>query len=284
MRVLVIGATGRVGGRVVRRLLDHGHDVFAVVRRSTARLPDAVRRVDADVTRPASLAALPGVDGVFLVFPSLQADQWAAELIAALAARSPQIVYLSAQGAQDAQPGEGIMGSHALLEGLIDDAGVGRTFLRSSGFAANTLAWAPQIAAGGPVRWMYGDARRVLIHEDDLAAVAVQALETRDAGDGIANSAHHLTGPQQLTQREYAGVVGDVIGRRVEFVELNDDEAIRELFSDLPEAFGRSIIRGQAAMVKNPEPLTTTVPDLLGRPARSFAQWVADHRAAFAPT
>ena len=130
---------------------------------------------------------------------------------------------------------------------------------------------------------MYGDARRTLIHEDDLAAVAVQALEARDAGENVADSAHHLTGQQQLTQREYAGIVGDVIGRRVDYVELNDDEALRELFSDLPAAFGRSIIQGQASMVTAPEPMTTTVPDLLGRPARTFAQWVADHRAAFAP-
>ena len=149
MRVLVTGATGRVGGRVVARSLDHGHDVFAVVRTSSARLPDGARRVDADLTRPDSLAALPEVDGVFLVFPSLQADRWARDLIAALADRSPQIVYLSAHGAQDAVPGERILGSHALLEGLIAETDARWTFLRSSGFAANTLAWAPQIALAG---------------------------------------------------------------------------------------------------------------------------------------
>lgn len=283
MRVLVTGATGKVGGRLVHRLLDRGHEVIAVVRDAGARLPAAAGRVTADLARPASLASLPEVDGVFLVFPSLQADRWASDVVGALAARSPQIVYLSAYGAQHARVGETILGSHALLEGLIAESGLRWTFLRSSGFAANTLAWAPQIAAGHPVRWMHGDARRALIHEDDLAAVAVHALERNDAGQNPENSAHHLTGPQQLTQRAYAGVVGQVIGRRVDYVELSEEEALRELFADLPVAFGRSIIRGQAAFVTTPEPMTSTVADLLGRPAHTFAQWVADHREAFAP-
>jgi uncharacterized protein YbjT (DUF2867 family) len=113
---------------------------------------------------------------------------------------SPQIVYLSTHGAQDAQPGDGTRGSHARLERLIAQSGARWTFLRSSGFAANTLAWAPAVGAGRPVRWMYGEARRALIHEDDLAAVAVRALDGHDAGRDVINSVHHLTGPQEINR------------------------------------------------------------------------------------
>jgi hypothetical protein len=36
-------------------------------------------------------------------------------------------------------------------------------------------------------------------------------------------------------------------------------------------------------MLTNPRtPVTSTVPDVTGRPARAFRQWVADHRADFA--
>ena len=49
-------------------------------------------------------------------------------------------------------------------------------FLRAGGFAANTLGWAPQIRAESVVRWAFGRAARSLIHERDIADVAVRAL------------------------------------------------------------------------------------------------------------
>lgn len=279
MKVLVTGATGKVGGRAVRRLLDGGHEVAALVRREDAVLPDGAKPIVADLTQPATLTALPEVDGVFLVFPSVLADPAAADVVEALAERSPQIAYLSAAGAEDADPdGDGIMASHARLEKLITEAGTRSSFLRASGFAANTLGWAAQIRAGGAVRWPYGDARRSLIHEDDLAAVGVQALTDRG---GAMHAAHHLTGPQQLSQRECAAIIGEVIGRPVAYQELSVDEAVAELFSGLPADFARSILTGQAALVEHPEPITQTVATLLGRPAKTYAEWAADHRAAF---
>ncbi|SDT32069.1 NmrA family NAD(P)-binding protein [Microlunatus soli] len=281
MRFLVTGATGRVGGRAARRLIDEGHQVAAVVRRADAELPAGARPVVADLDDPDTLMVLPEVDGTFLVFPSVQADASAAAVVGALAERSPQIAYLSAAGAQDADPeGWGIMASHARLEKLITESGVRSTLLRASGFAANTLGWAPQIRADGTVRWPYGSARRALIHEDDLAAVGVRELI--DHGDGSAEGVvHHLTGPQQLSQREYAAVIGEVIGRPVTYHELSVAEAMAELFGGLPADFARSILTGQAAWVDHPEPVTSTVGTLLGRPARTFAEWVADHRADF---
>lgn len=315
MRILVTGATGRVGGRVVQRLLEEpdGHQVFAVVRDPAAALPAGVEPVPADLTDPGSLGALPSADAAFLLFPSIAGDPAAPQVVSAVAdsvrGAGGRIVYQSAHGADSAEGQGGIMGSHTLLEGLIRETGAPWTFLRSSGFAANTLGWADSIRATGTVRWPAADARRALIHEDDLAAVAVQSL-TGGAGDrtrtgtpgdrtpgGAAgraasapgqqhqaqrNQALHLTGPEQLTQREYAERIGEVIGRPVAYVELSQRQAMSELFAGLPESFARSIIDGQRAMIDNPEPVTDTVAELLGRPAQPFSRWVADHRAAFA--
>lgn len=73
--------------------------------------------------------------------------------------------------------------------------------LRPTGFAVNAEQWAPQIMAGDVVRWPFGQMARPLIHEADIAAVAVQAL--LDAG-------HHgrrylLSGPS--ANRENPSVV-----------------------------------------------------------------------------
>src|SRR2546427_12259639 len=81
------------------------------------------------------------------------------------------------------------------------------TFLRPGGFATNALMWAPQVRAGDVVRWPYGAAARPLIHERDIADVAVQAR----TGDGHARARDVLTGPQVLTHVEQGPVIGEAI-------------------------------------------------------------------------
>jgi uncharacterized protein YbjT (DUF2867 family) len=116
-----------------------------------------------DLAAPDTLsAALDGVDAVFLVFPSVTADHAAQLLVTRLTQRARRIVYLSSHGVPDepdqqAEPDGSILGSHAHLEGLIAASAAEHTFLRASGFAANTWAGprrsaAPTCCAGSPLR------------------------------------------------------------------------------------------------------------------------------------
>ena len=147
------GATGRVGGQVAAQLADAGARVRAVARRPAPGV------VAGDLTRPETLEhALSGVDAAFLVFPSVAGDAAAATLVEVLTAAVPHVVYLSAFGVPDvpdpeAAPDGTILGSHAHVEGLLAAAPGTATFLRASGFAANTLGWAAQIRAGDVLRW-----------------------------------------------------------------------------------------------------------------------------------
>jgi uncharacterized protein YbjT (DUF2867 family) len=274
--ILVTGATGRVGGRVVARLTEAG-----VTVRALSRNPGS--DVVGDLSEPDSLkSAVDGVDAVFLVFPSVAADESAAELINVLADHTGRIVYLSAHGVPEppagtATPDGGIIGSHAYLESLIARSGMAWTFLRSSGFAANTLMWADQLRSGNVLRWFHGGAKRALVHEDDLAAVGVRAL----LADGHDRARYHLTGPQQLTQVEQLEAIGAALGRPLRFAELDPETAGAELFAGAPAELARGIIDAHGAMVRNPEPMTDTVERLTGRPAKSFARWASDHADDF---
>lgn len=81
MRLLVTGATGKIGNAVARRLQERGDEVVALVR-DTARarklLPTEIELAGGDVTDPASLrAAAEGVDGAFNCMGIF--EQWVAD-------------------------------------------------------------------------------------------------------------------------------------------------------------------------------------------------------------
>jgi uncharacterized protein YbjT (DUF2867 family) len=255
--------------------------------RASAVLGEGVEGVEilgGDLTEPGALTAvLAGVDAVFLVFPSVAADRAARELVAKLTRHARRIVYLSTFGvpdqpAEDAEPDGTILGSHAHLEGLIAASAAEYTFLRSSGFAANTLGWAEQIRRSDVLRWFHPEAQRALVHEADLAAVGVRALTE----DGHDRRAYHLTGPERLTQVEQLQAIGDALGRSLRFEEIDPAGAGAELFPGMPADVVASIVAAHGAMVARPEPVTDTFERLTGGPALPFAQWARDHVGDFA--
>ena len=127
------------------------------------------------------------------------------------------------------------------------------TFLRAGGFAANTLIWAPQIHAGDAVRWPYAQAGRSLIHERDIAAVAVRAL-TRD---GHAGAIHVLTGPEALTQEQQVLAIGQALGRPLRYEEIPAQAALEQMVSDgWPRAFAEHALGYWATLVTRPEPVS----------------------------
>ncbi|AVT28891.1 nucleoside-diphosphate sugar epimerase [Plantactinospora sp. BC1] len=278
--VLVIGATGNVGRHVVSGLLAAGVGVRALVRDpDRADLPDGATPVRGNLADPAGLArAAAGVDGVFLLWPFFSTEL-APAVVDAVTAPGRHVVYLSAMNVRDDQDParNGFWGE---VERLVEMSGSTWTFLRAGGFATNTLGWAEQIRATGTVRWVYGEAARSLIHERDIAAVAVRALTER----GHAGRKYVLTGPEPVTQAEQARLIGEAIGRPVHWVEIPVEQARRELLAawgDGDQVDGA--LAYWAGLVSEAEPVTRTVQQVTGVPARTFREWAADHADDFRP-
>ncbi|MEV6637672.1 NAD(P)H-binding protein [Actinoplanes sp. NPDC051470] len=260
--ILVTGATGNVGRHVAVGLAERG----AEVRTSSRGGGD----VPADLSDPGRLdQALDGVDSVFLVWPG-PAVPGIAEAVATITARVRKVVYLSAAGAEHGFWGE--------VEKAVEHSGVEWVFLRPGGFATNTLGWAGMIRDDGVVRWPYGEARRALIHERDIADVAVTAL----LSGALDGRRPHLTGPANLTQVEQVRLIGEAIGRDVRWVELPREDARQQLLAEWGnEGFVDASLTYWASLVGTGEPVTEDVAHIIGRPARAFRDWCSDHAADF---
>ena len=279
--ILVTGATGHVGRHVVSQLLEKGAAVRAITRDpDAAGLPAGVDVRRGDLADPATLEEpLDGVESVFLLWAPATTET-APAVVDAVARHARLLVYLSSLGVRDDGEAQGdpINASHAALEHLVEQSAVDWTFLCPSGFATNTMGWASQIRTEGVVHFPYGEAARSLIHERDIAAVAVRALT--ETGHGAAK--HLLTGPQALTQTEQVHTIGEAIGRPVRWEELPRDaarEQLVELFGDASAADGA--LDAWAGFVTRPERVTSTVEELTGTPARSLREWAIDHAEDF---
>ena len=283
MTILVTGARGNIARALVGQLLDAGQDVRAAGRDpGRARLPAGVEVVAADLARPESWdAALNGVTKAFLYAGTAGLDGFLPR-----AGGLAHVVLLSAAGA-DPVSEDAITRAHGEAEQAVRDSAVPWTFLRPGGFAANRLLWAEPIRAAGVVRDPFPDSHSALIHEADIAAVAACALTT----SGHTGAAYTLTGPESLTVRRQAALIGLAAGRPVR-VEVQDLDDYRRELTAAFEARGlgavgsvdvvEARIRRLAALVGRPQPTTETVLAVTGRPARGFAGWAEDHAVDFA--
>ena len=281
MTVLVTGATGRVGRMVVDLLADAGLPVRALTHRpEEAALPAGVEVVTGDLTVPESLdAALRDVDAAFLVWTVPPAT--APAVVERIATYARRVVFLSAPHRTPhpffQQPNP-MAALYTEIERLIAGSGLESTIIRPGMFASNALLWwAPAIRGDGVVRWPYGAAETAPVDDRDVAAVAARTLYQ----DGHAGGDYVLTGPESLSQTEQVRIIGDVLGRPIQFVELSPDEFRRATQGSWPRPAVDMLLAAWGATTGRPALVTSTVSDVLGSPARSFRQWATDHADAF---
>jgi uncharacterized protein YbjT (DUF2867 family) len=286
--ILVTGATGNIGGKVLTRLHAAGHKVRALTRdpaRAGAVLPDGVDTVAADLGGPATLpAALDGVSKVFLMSLGHHKSTHDANLVAAAEkAGVEHIVQLSTLGVEEvAEENDTPLGRwHRMAERALTDSGVGWTILRPNGFMTHALSWAPGIRAESVVRSPVADLAEALVAPEDIADVAVRAL-TSAGHQGVA---YALTGPEALTTRQQVAVLGEVLGRELRFEQISLAEH-REIMARRysPETADGVVKALRSALESGDDFRGRVFPGVqqaLGTPGRTFAEWAALHAAHF---
>ncbi|GAA3310851.1 NAD(P)H-binding protein [Nonomuraea dietziae] len=273
--ILVTGATGNVGSHVVRQLLDAGEKVRVMTRNPSGRaFPEQVEVATGDLTQPQSLtAALSGVERAFL-FPVFQGVD--GFLGVAKRAGLRHVVMLSSISVTWSVP-SWVGEVHLRLERSVQASGLPWTFVRPDGLTTNDLVWASQIIDGDVVRGRYGDAATAPVDPRDIAAVAVRSLL-----DGRAGQGYSVTGPQSLTPIDRLRIIAETIGRPLRWEEQSEawfrDEMAR---LGMPAQGIDDYVDALTARVGKTAEVLPTVEQVTGRPPFTYAQWVADHTAAF---
>ncbi|MFH0180164.1 NAD(P)H-binding protein [Streptomyces cacaoi] len=280
--ILVTGATGTVGGEVVRRLPAGVR--LRLMARDPAKVtgaPPAAEIVAGDYGDPLSLArALTGVHAAFLVTTRAGGGDDAAFAAAARQAGVRRLVKLSAAAVLDPGAGDFITRWQRAGEEQLRGCGLEWTLLRPRAFMSNALGWAASVRTERTVRALYPASPNACVDPRDVAEVAVRALTE----EGHAGRAYTLTGPQTLTAAGQCEQLGRLLGVPLRLVELSPAQARAAWAARYPEPVADALLHsaerqraGAKAQVED------TVRAVTGRPPRTFAQWAEDHLEAFAP-
>ena len=281
--VLVIGATGTVGSRLVMELGWRGERVRGATRQPAAarrRSGDAAELVEFDFERPETFApALDGADRVFLIARpgDEQADRVAAPLIDEMKRQGMRhVVNLTAMGVE-------MLDGMALrkVERHLEDSGIGFTHLRPN-FFMQVFSGGPlltDICSTGAIHVPAADAKISYIDARDIAAVAAAALTE----PGHVGKAYTLTGGEALDHHEVARAISEAAGKPVRYVPISEDTARTAIEGGglSPEraerliGFYRLVRQGFCA------PVSPDVRTVLGRPPISFAQFARDNAACW---
>ena len=218
MTVLVTGARGNIGRRVLTRLHAAGHQVRASARdKGTLTVLDGVETVGLDLTAPEGADGLGGLDGfetalkgVDAVFLYATRGSAAPFLHAAKEAGVRHVVFLSSPASYEAAEFRGPIGRiHRAAEQAVAESGLDHTILYPSWLATNAQRdWGTAIRAGEPVELPYPAAQCVPIHPGDVAEVAVDLL----LHDTHRSRMQILTGPESMPLEEAVATVGAASG------------------------------------------------------------------------
>lgn len=270
--ILVTGATGNMGRPLVRLLSEAGAAVRAVTRdarKAEGMASNLVEVVEGDLTEPAFLErAFVGVDALFTL---LEVGDATAVLKAASQAGVRRVVLVTSLLAQTLP--NGFVGQLSLgCEKVMRDSGLPGTVLRPWEFATNTLAWADEIRGDGIVRKPSAGLPSPVIDPADVAAIAAKAL----LEGGHDGRTYALTGPAELLPQDKIRILSAALGRDLRFEENGDPEKLEQIRltpDQVSEGFGVCFMASPGVL--------STVQDILGRPPRTYEQWVAENVARF---
>lgn len=288
--LLITGAAGQLGQRVISHLLD-AHAVAPARIVTATRNPEklsslaskGVKVRKADFEDVASLAAaFAGVDRVLLIStdaidrPGRRLSQHKAAIEAAKNAGVKHVVYTSMPNPEDSLIT--FAPDHLGTEQALTSSGLGWTILRNSWYMENLFMSLPSVLASGKWFTSTGNGKVAHVSRDDCARAAAAVL----ASKGIANARYDITGPQKHTVAQIAAQVSEVSGKPIEVIQVSDEQltegtqaaGLPELVATLLTSFDANTRAGKVDLVSN------AVEQLTGKAPQTLRDFLIANRAA----
>ena len=281
--ILVIGATGAIGGEVVRLLSRAGTPARALIRNPNQQQAlSGISWVTGDLGKPATLPShFAGCTTLFLLSGNGEnaGDLQHNALVAARQAGIAHVVKLSAFGASSRS--NSLIGRlHYQIEKELEASGMSWTMLRPHHFSQNLLSQAGNIIKDGVVYSSSGDGKIPFVDTRDIAAVAAVTLTQ----PGHAGKKYVVTGGEKISYREATAILGRAIGKPLRFIDEPPDEARARLIraGQAPALVDSLLAIAAYQRAGGPtETITTVVQDLTGKPPRTFTEFARDYADAF---
>jgi len=287
--ILITGATGTVGGEVIRQLVGINSEVsIKTAGHSLQKLEkiiedDRIKSTQIDFNKPETLReALKSTDKVFLLTP-FQSDmvQHSSNMLAEIknAGNIKHIVKLSVIGA-DFEPGGRL---HRQVEKMIEDSGIAYTFLRPNAFMQNFVNfYSHAIKEQGVLSLPAGDGKVSFVDARDIAAVAVQALTNNN--DGKHNSkTYDITGPEALSYDDAVNILSEQVGKKITYVSVSNNNAFKSMKDiGLDDWLINMILEAYSNLRKGYfSPVTSVVEEITGKKPIFFKNFAKDHARVF---
>ena len=286
-KILVTAATGKTGAYVVKQLIERGFSVRALVRRQSEKSAQ-LASLGAEVVRgdfldlPSLRTAMTGIKRAYFCYPPTDRLLEATSNFAVVAKEMglESVVNMSQIIARKGHASP-LTRQHWLGERVLDWAGIGATHIRPTLFAEMAqILNAQSIANEGKLYLPHGDKKHAPVAAEDIARVVAEVLINPAPHIG---KVYTVTGPKALSQGEIAEVIGSVLGKPVEYVDVplehwqqgaadaGHPDFLIEHLSRVAEDYKKGLF----------DAVTDVVLKVGGRPPQSFEDYIRNNIAVF---
>jgi uncharacterized protein YbjT (DUF2867 family) len=280
--MILITTAGKVGSEAARILAEQGHAVRILVRdpaKATSLTRAGVSVAVGDLAVPKTVdAAMEGVTSVVLVSPAVPTQELNV-VNSAVRGNVRHVVKITSKASADSSIARR-RDQTEIEDGLIA-SGLGYTLLRNNAYMQNFLMLAPAIVQSSSFGSSAGSGRVGMVDTRDVGAVAAAIAASPAAHVG---KTYWPSGPETLSYADAAVVLSKVLGRTITYHSLTLEEQTQAMITaGLPAPIAAMNAQALSLFAEGDSDwVTDDVSSIGGRPARTFEQFVIEHRPAFA--
>lgn len=282
-KILIIGASGRIGSKVIK-MLEKNHEGVEVVLASSREQTvakwqnEGKQAVLLDLNRAETFCtALQGIDSLFLLTGYTSDMLFQAKQLVDAARRSnvSHIVHLGVYTSRhDPIPH---FSWHDLIESYINDSGIAWTNIHPNVVTESIFDGDPSVSETGTFISLCDNAPQGWVCTDDIAEVAATVLRE---GPKVHAFRNYYLSIEVLTATEVQQILTEVLGRPITYTYV-DEKAQKETFALIPDAGARAYMNSAMITMRLTRemkfrPQTAICDDVLavtGHPGTTMRQW-----------